>query len=276
MKDQNNQMADAKLQYVSDLHLDTQKDLGALKSSLGIIVKAPVLVVAGDIIEALNPTWDVFIELVSSLFEHVIIVPGNHEYYNFSPSVYGSVWTLSPSSKFTIDYINGEMKEVCSKFSNVHLLLDEVCRLEKDKITFIGGTMWTQIPENECYAIKSRMNDYNYIFGSDGRRVEPEKLNSLHSHFCDFLSIEMEKVPKDETLVVVTHHCPLPYDKDLFPQASVETESAYFTDMTDWMKDRETTWICGHTHEFLDKKVGSTRVINHPFCLDKAFGLVYL
>lgn len=74
-----------KIQYMSDLHMEFQENSRYLKNN-ELPVTGDVLVLAGDIfylkdkVAPLTKFW----KWVSENYRQVLIVPGNHEYYNYS------------------------------------------------------------------------------------------------------------------------------------------------------------------------------------------------
>ena len=74
-----------RIQYMSDLHLEFQENSRYLKHN-ELPVTGDVLVLAGDIfylkdkVAPLTKFW----KWASENYRQVLIVPGNHEYYNYS------------------------------------------------------------------------------------------------------------------------------------------------------------------------------------------------
>ena len=74
-----------KIQYMSDLHMEFQENSRYLKNN-ELPVTGDVLVLAGDIfylrdkVAPLTKFW----KWASENYRQVLIVPGNHEYYNYS------------------------------------------------------------------------------------------------------------------------------------------------------------------------------------------------
>ena len=74
-----------KIQYMSDLHMEFQENSRYLKNN-ELPVTGDVLVLAGDIFYLKDKTAPVmnFWKWAFKNYCQVLIVPGNHEYYNFS------------------------------------------------------------------------------------------------------------------------------------------------------------------------------------------------
>jgi predicted phosphodiesterase len=155
-----------KIAIASDVHLE----FGFL--DLKNTEEADVLVLSGDIlVERDLDMWDIrqvefgvmsersqmfhrFMQQCAAEFTHVIYVAGNHEHYH------GDYATTLPSLKRKLEYIK-----------NLHILDKETVKL--GDITFIGGTLWTDMNKEDpltLYHIKSMMNDFRCVSHS-GRVV---------------------------------------------------------------------------------------------------------
>ena len=76
-----------KIQYCSDLHIDYNgiKGKNLFRKFVSTRPQADILILAGDIAEAINEElYSSFINYCCKNFKHVILVSGNHEYYNSS------------------------------------------------------------------------------------------------------------------------------------------------------------------------------------------------
>ena len=92
-----------------------------------------------------------FFKQVSQEFPHVVYVLGNHEHYNYD-------------FKFTADKIKNEL----AHRENVYVL-DRECKVIDD-VTFIGGTMWTDMNKRDpltMFHIKDMMNDFHCVKNSN-------------------------------------------------------------------------------------------------------------
>lgn len=255
---------------------------------------ADVLVLSGDICTAkdLN-TWDFhpkgkdmlrFFENVSKEFPHVVYVMGNHEHYNF-------------------DYANSyaTIKEVLNQFDNIHLLEKETFTL--DDVTFVGGTLWTDMNKGDemtLFHVGQCMNDFRIIQNSNSQvaykvtvfehdengdlvadvngdpiqagketRYRPGKLTTedvAHEHKIMLQYIDL--VTKDVTkkFVVCGHHAPSKLSTKPRYQDDYLMNGGYSSDLSEFVLDRPQikVWTHGHTHDVFDYMVGSTRVVCNP------------
>ncbi len=152
-----------KIAICSDLHLEFE-DID-LKNTEG----AEVLVLSGDILverdldmrdrrqEELgfarhrSMRFHGFFDRVCAEFPNVIYVMGNHEHYH---------------GDFAITY--NELKRKLAHHTNLHILDREVVTF--GDITFIGGTLWTDMNKEDpltLYHIKSMMNDFKVVANSN-------------------------------------------------------------------------------------------------------------
>ena len=142
-----------KIALASDIHLEFG-DL-FLKNE----ENAEVLILSGDICTAKvfkhKPKERAkvrdFFKRCSFQFPHVVYVMGNHEHYDFDIAK-------------TYDRLKFEL----SPFENIHLLEKETW--EHNGITFVGGTLWTDMNKNDSLTLwhcGQRMNDFRLITNSN-------------------------------------------------------------------------------------------------------------
>ena len=135
-----------KLALASDLHLE----FGHIElENPGV----DVLILSGDICVAskFGPDYDRFFNDVSKAFKHVVYIVGNHEHYN-------------GDFNKTID----TLRMVLARYENVHLLDKETFVL--DDVTFIGGTLWTDMNKEDFITLStmpSVMNDFRRVINSN-------------------------------------------------------------------------------------------------------------
>jgi Icc-related predicted phosphoesterase len=149
-----------KIAVCSDLHLEFG-DLVLTNDE-----KADVLVLSGDICVAadmrdrdpyniLDGTrsnrYHDFFKRCSEEFPNVVYVVGNHEHYN-------------GDFKYTASILKNKL----SHLSNLHLLDRETVKI--DDVTFIGGTLWTDMNKGDpltLYHISKMMNDFRCVKNSN-------------------------------------------------------------------------------------------------------------
>lgn len=256
---------------------------------------ADVLILSGDILVAneiekalgdphriLDSKGHAFMDFLVSCkqnYREVIYIMGNHEHYHGDYAV---------SSKI--------LSKVCGD-CGVHFL--DKGHVKIGDITFIGGTLWTDMNKEDphtLYAIKNYMNDYRIIKNSakavsystniyatkedgeyDYSTVVSKKFHQRPATFCPEDSVEDHKAMLEyihkvvsesptEKFVVVGHHAPS--KQSTKPQYENDTmvNGAYSSDLSEFILDHPQikVWTHGHTHHTFDYMIGSTRIVCNP------------
>ena len=234
-----------KFRLYSDLHLEFGKFKNWPKEDCSDIV----LILAGDIGVGLQARP--MIETMCKYYRAVVLVSGNHEYYQNN-----------------ITLIDKRYKQLDSILPNFHYLQNETIVI--DGIRFIGGTMWTGLDNGDWFALeaaKRGMNDFHVIKHYNMDRI-PVRFDvydcmAYHKLFKDYLSTQLAK-PFDKT-IVVTHHAPCELSVAERYKGN-RLNSAYYEDMTQFMfgDNAPDIWCHGHMHDSIDYTVGNTRVIANP------------
>lgn len=273
-----------KIAIASDLHLEFG-DLEINNDS-----GADVLILSGDILVAkdiaqrdpygvMGPEYRSnryhdFMQRCSALFPHVIYVMGNHEHYNGDFAKTGA-----------------HLKDVLGYLKNLYVLDREVKVI--DDVTFIGGTLWTDMNNGDSltlYHMKGMMNDfrcvensnrvvnyktYEQIHGVDNRekpifktrtaKFSPEDAFEEHAKMKGYISQIVEGKP-DQKFVVVGHHSPSKLSTH--PRYADDTvmNGGYSSDMNEFIEERPQIrlWTHGHTHHPFDYVIGETRIVCNP------------
>jgi predicted phosphodiesterase len=265
----------------SDVHLE----FGHL--DLTNTENADVLVLSGDICVAskFGPNEDRFFQQCSKEFKDVVYVMGNHEHYNgdFSKS-------------------EQRLREALSRYSNIHFLEKSCVKI--DDVTFIGGTLWTDMNKNDDltrYHVSRRMNDFQivknssrmvsyrvpiYDYDVNGALVRDEKgfaiqkgikMQEREGHFSPEDAYDDHKKmfqyiqsviegKNDEKFVVVGHHAPSRASTHPRYQNETLMNGAYSSELSEYILDHPQIklWTHGHTHEDFDYMIGTTRVFCNP------------
>jgi len=226
-----------KVQLVSDLHLEYQKDWGVdlLKS---IEPKGDILVLAGDITYANHSMLDIVFNYTSHNWDNVVYIPGNHEFYNHNSIIEG--WKV--------------IKEVASRYPNIYALNNELVDIEGACLVY-GGTGW--FPPEHFKQLRKNISDFNQI-----KDVVPEAYNSNKDfkQMFDFYSKE-GKIPNGPDLIV-THH--LPDERCVAPQYKNDLLNQYFVSQFDVEYFNPKYWLHGHTHSPVNLKISNTQVLANP------------
>ena len=256
-----------KIALVSDVHLefgdlDFENDSGA-----------DVLILGGDICIANDMTqrdpyntmgeeyrsnrFHAFFERCCSRFPHVIFIVGNHEHYH------GDFAKTVPHFKDVLGYL-----------PNLHILEKETFVL--DDITFIGGTLWTDMNKRDnrtLHDISRMMNDFRCVDNSakieDGRgwpgRFTTVDAANDHDAMVAFIDQTIAANPAGR-YVVVGHHSPSRLSTHPKYQGQFIMNGGYSSELDDFIQDRPQIklWTHGHTHEDFDYMIAGCRILCNP------------
>jgi hypothetical protein len=218
---------------------------------------ADILCLLGDIcVCGVKEDWikyTAFIHNLSTIYKHIILITGNHEYY-----------TIGSENRQTMSEINTKIKNFVSNYNNIHFLLNESVTLEinNKKAIFIGSTLWTYInPEHRSY-IQEQMNDYNSIYISN-KKFTVHDMVALHQEAIAFIEFELKRlVTSKDNIILLTHHKPY---SDTISTDNI-TSQAYESDIP-FIKNyaNNITFAAhGHTHKQVDRVINGIRMVSMP------------
>ena len=229
-----------KIQFASDIHLELSDNSRFIKSE-PFEVTGDVLVFAGDTGYLRDRTLPnlKFWEWASANYREVLIVPGNHEYYQ-----------------------NYDILTNCVSWSreilpNVHYHQNKVVRI--NNVDFILSTLWSHIRPEDEYFVSRGMNDFRQIrYG--GRRFTTDDFNAEYQKCLSFIK-ESVAESTAEHIVVVTHH--MPSLAVVAPQHRGSLlNSAFATELGDFIANsRIDAWIFGHSHANGEATIRNTRLV---------------
>jgi len=248
-----------KIAVASDVHLEFG-DLDLTNDN-----NAEVLILSGDILVARDMTqhdpngvmgaeyrssrYHDFMQRCSNRFPHVIYIMGNHEHYN------GDFATTET-----------HLKNVLSYLPNVYLLEKETRVI--GNVTFIGGTLWTDMNNSDAttlYHMKSMMNDFRCVRNGTANRFLPEDAVEEYTKFTGYIQQIVEGKP-DQKFVVCGHHSPSRLSTHKQYAHDTVMNGGYSSNMDDYIRDHPQIqlWTHGHTHHVFDYRIGSTRIVCNP------------
>ena len=214
-----------KLRYLSDLHLEFIKPAQIQNFIKRIPVgRDEICILAGDIGNPYQSNYDTFLKFISKNFKKSFIIPGNHEYYNKTKTIYET---------------NVYLKKYFEQFDNISFLNNEFEHY--DDHFFIGTTLWSQIT-NPKYEINDvyEIPNFDYI-----------QYNKLNIQSVDFLKTILDEINKNS--IIITHHMPsscLINDK-YKSKKMLPYHQWFYSNMDELIKknkDKIKCWIYGHTH----------------------------
>jgi 3',5'-cyclic AMP phosphodiesterase CpdA len=230
-----------KIQFCSDLHLEFE-DNARFVSYHPIQKIGDVLILAGDIVPLAHiELANEFFNTVSSQFEQVFWIPGNHEFYRADVAPFASSYHQMIRD-------------------NVQLIHNK--SLEWKGCRFLFSTLWSHVSPLYEKAIFKGMADFRLI-NYEGNKFTIEQYNLLHENSISFLQEELKKTCDLKT-VVVTHHIPtyLHYpEKYKGDKLSEGFATEYFDFIHDHGPD---AWIFGHHHyNVTEFTIGKTRMLTN-------------
>lgn len=258
-----------KIALASDLHIEFQTI--TLPNTEG----ARVLILSGDICvahslhdhpidkpvpeDAMKPgrnqsaayKYREFFHHVSAEYDHVVYISGNHElYHGRFPDAY--------------DWLREEMKN----YSNIHFLDKE--QIEIDGVTFVGGTLWTDMNRNDpttMQLIEGMMNDFRIIRNSQDnyRRFSPLDSVVHHRETLEYIKSVVDS-DTSKKYVVVGHHAPSSLSIHEKYKQEHYMNGGYYSDLSEFILDRPqiVLWTCGHVHNPHTYYMGDTLVAANP------------
>ena len=280
-----------KIAITSDVHLEFGDLILKNEENADVLILSGDICVAADFrksdpygIVSYGKTeryTDFFIRCANE-FKNVIYVAGNHEHYNGD---YAETFNI--------------LREYLGSIPNLHILDKEHVTI--DDVTFIGGTLWTDMNAQDPVTlahIRGIMNDFRIIqnstemvsyktlvnaYDADGNvkldengqpiqqaefhkrpaRFTPEDTVQDHKKMLQYIQVTSEPLGK---YVVVGHHAPSKASTHPRYQTEVIMNGAYSSRLDQFILDNPQIklWTHGHTHEDFDYMIGSTRVVCNP------------
>ena len=261
-----------KIKLVSDLHLEFSDYFVRNDDNCDVLILAGDIMVAQDLHDHhaadFNPyssgaladlgrkmqrvaRFRDFFKRCSFQFPHVIYVMGNHEFYH---------------GKFYagIDY----MREEVAKYPNIYLLERDTKVI--DDVTFVGGTLWTNMNKGDpmtMHAIEDMMNDFRTIRNDKRNYATMSARDVVDRHARTlgyFKSVIAEQ--HDKKFVVVGHHSPSFQSVHEQYRDEYLMNGGYHSDLSEFILDHPQIklWVHGHTHHPFDYMIGETRIVCNP------------
>jgi hypothetical protein len=192
-----------------------------------------VCVLAGDIcpVDArFAPAALEIYQFFATWFDHVIFVPGNHEFY-------GTSYAAGMAAIRDLDHPKWH-------------LLEPGAPVTIDGQRFLGGTMWFDGKHDP--ALERSINDFRCIEG----------IQDVYAHNAEFVAKVCGEMTSDD--VVISHHLPSPRSVPAIFEGS-DINCFFVSDQTRHILERKPKlWIHGHTHTPCDYVLGSTRIYANP------------
>lgn len=225
-------------QFMSDLHLEFSTNKENTSFFNKIVSKVPYLILAGDIGNPFESHYSNFLQNVSSKFEKIFIITGNHEYYNKN------------GSRTTMDKVNRQVEKIVDNYKNIVFLNNSSFLLDVDSrtIKILGTTLWSNIISSKRIMVHTSMNDYSKIYidssGDCPFLLKPQTTNLFHQQNIEWLK---EEIDENYENIIISHH--LPTYKLIDSRFEFHPLNCAFASCLDEMiKSPIKAWISGHTH----------------------------
>lgn len=213
-------MAGMNIFVLSDTHLEHGTKVRACD-----LPSADIMVLAGDIGYLNEESTLSFLRAVTEKYEHVLFVPGNHEYWG----------------RMT----DAQMQGVCADIGII-MLQNETATI--NGVVFAGSTMWSDLRGVTSLAV-AQQNDFKYHPGLD-----TVKWSAMFDKAMQFLS-------SAKADVVITHHAPLM--RAIPNQFQGDPSNGLYATRV-LLKHMPKVWCYGHTHHPFREKVHNTVFISNP------------
>jgi len=271
-----------KIAIASDIHLEFGDLILNNEENANVLILSGDICVASDFRESdgiiengKSQRYVDFFKRCTFEFPKVIYIAGNHEHYNGD---YAETFTI--------------LRNYLGHIENLHILDKE--HITIDDVTFIGGTLWTDMNAQDPVTlahIRNVMNDFRVIENSneivsyrtfdvneEGTEIPkfrkrpakftPENTVQDHKKMLQYIQVTIDMLASmnPNKYVVVGHHAPSKASTHPRYQTEVIVNGAYSSRLDDFILNHPQIklWTHGHTHEEFDYMIGTTRVVCNP------------
>ncbi len=245
------------LYLISDIHLELHMSNSLITNSIWQKETSQtstdrILILAGDIGNPDSKLYKKFVTDMAKLYDQVIIIAGNHEYYQKNKRRFDrESKKLSGPYCLTMDMVEKEIREFVTSLPNVHFL--QMDTFIYKRVRFLGCTLWTKSDAR----LSHLMNDYNEI-----PNMTPAKCNFIHQTHTSWLINRLNTTSEEyDTTVVITHHLPT-YQLVASNRQDDPTNIFYANNLDAFEAD---IWFCGHSHVANSVTIGKCRCYLNPY-----------
>ena len=197
------------------------------------------LILAGDIGEPDSKEYQDLIKHASNLYEHVILIKGNHECHVHHR---------------TLEETDVLINSIASLYSNVTYLHNSAIELAGFRI--VGTTLWSLVKPEQEVNVKCFISDYRYI-----KNWSVEQNNAEHRKAVAYIHNELNTSTKP--IIIVTHHAPFIIGTANPMHIDSPLKSAYATDLSEIIRSPAVVWCYGHTHWSNMQTVNGVQLISN-------------
>jgi len=231
-----------KITLVSDVHLEynTHVDLE--------FPEADVLICAGDIGDPHMYSYKAFLKKMTLLFDTVIVISGNHEYYEASQA-------QALNCCKSIRCKEQQIRRVCKDVGAIFLQKDFV---DIGDVRILGCTLWADPFASKGERYWQDRYDAKHISSLKSAKDYAR----LHRNHKKWLEKMLKSAPSDKQIVVVTHH--LPSYELIETKFKDSPKNGYYASHCDNLIPYAKLWLAGHTHRFIDESLYGVRCCCNP------------
>ncbi|KAL4764523.1 Ser/Thr protein phosphatase superfamily [Aspergillus foveolatus] len=235
-------------QVLSDLHLEVNEQY----LSFEIPLCSKHLILAGDVGRLMDyDNYLGFLKRQTDQFDLVFLVLGNHEFY---------------TGTFTAGLQKArQLEQEPSLNGRLILLHQRRYDILGSRVTILGCTLWSKVPDDARDIVRSRIQDFKKIQGwtVDDHNGSHEVDLAWLLKEIESIQIEDRKQSQKRSILVVTHHAPS-LQKTSSPQhANSPWGSAFGTEILPRLSKSSgvKAWVFGHTHYTTEFKNQGIRVV---------------
>lgn len=224
-----------RVRLLSDTHLPDdpnliEDDVPYIKVTPKNVSSDEILILLGDIGNPYAVPYKRLLQKARSVHSRVILVPGNHEYYQ---------------DVRDIASVNEHLDILCKETGVIFLNRKTV---EFDGIKFVGATCWPKISDSVYSSLKKEGYSLVTRVKKNGNSLDSSDFKQLHDQDLKFIEQETS-FDLLKTCVVLTHYPPDPCLLDEQHEHSPVLSVHYNEDGLYTVKGQNTKiWMCGHTH----------------------------
>ncbi len=216
------------LQFASDLHIEHSRD--ELQDPKDYISPtAEVLILAGDIGSLYRIIQlRAFLEKLSKLFQAILYIPGNHEFY-----------TMPNHKPISYNALEARLDSLAHAIPNLHVLNRDSVRIKN--ICIVGCTLWST---PKCIVPPFIVR----VHGLSTPAYAKRHVDDLH-----YIKKMVRYCKKEGYEMVVVTHYPPSYRALIGAKKKKHFDSLYASNLDHLLNgDDMKLWICGHTHKNID------------------------
>ena len=199
------------------------------------IKAAPNLILAGDICYYRHPNFEKFFQKISQIYNFIIYVPGNHEYYAGNDYIDQS-----------FDAVDYEIKLSLEKYRNIVVLQKEY--IELNNILIFGTTLWCKTDKRDLTYEYVKLTNDNYYNKNGHNKPYPslDYIATVNNNQYTWLNNVIGNIKTRKKIIVITHY--LPTSKCIDKQWENDPENDLFFTNCEHLFEKVDFWIAGHTH----------------------------